>query len=617
LCVCRPRIALFLLSPRPLRAQGADHTPQMIHPAGSAVVRSDDHGGLGLYAARFLPAGAAILTDHPLVAALPPQAAPWRCRACLAPLSSRSRERTPPCLGCHRARWCDSACRADDAVGHVGSGECALLATEATAPGALLAWPGLLRDACLALRILARPDGKGADLATDAEEVGRDPTAGPRLCAAAAALAAAAGVGAATGGAAPSVTPESAAKALRAAALNAVELEEIGGTAAGPADNRSPPPPAALYALAARTNHSCRPTAVFVPRRRGGKLVMRTLVDVEAGAELTVAYTDPVAPRNDRRAALGQGWGFACACERCDGRGGDALLGEAASSSSIPALAALEAEVEAAAAPGRAPGAVVEALGRAAARALGAGAGPAHVSLLRLHLLLPGACAAVAGEGRAMGSPAGARAAAATALLSAAIPALAADALASTGGETGALLFGGRAWAVVAGRLLALAALDMGSGDEDWAGALARASEAVAGGGQVAAQAAAGPPLNPGLARAVAAAVALARVGVGAPHLIPLPTLDASLGRLGIDVSGVDAATVPPLPRWSVWAAAAAFTAARASDLLCFCLGEASSAVEASTFAAMHHADRLPFGLASAITAEIVGARRWGPDVVP
>ena len=585
-------------------------------PDAALTVRPTPDGrGLGLCATRRFSPGALLLDQEtPLAAALPPEAAAWRCRACLAPLSARSRARIPPCAGCGAARWCDAACRAEDAVGHAGSGECALLAAEAAAPAALLAWPGSLRDACLALRLLVRPDGAGRDLACDGGGAGGTEPA--RLAAAGSALAAAAGVGAATAGvvgARPPVSPSAAAAALRIAALNAVELEEAGGSGAGPPDNPHPPPGAALFRTACRANHSCRPTAAFVARRRG-RLSLRAMVRLEAGQEVTVAYTDPVSPGPDRREALAAGWGFGCACARCreEGAGGgspSAWLGEVAGPASFPALASLEAAVEAAGrgSGGRDPAAaVVAALACAVTAALAAGVGPAHAALLRAHLLLSGACAAVKG-----------RPAAGAALLSAAIPALAADTLVRAG-ETGALLFGGRAWAGLAGRLLQCAVSDVrdcAADEEDWAAGLEAAAVAAGAPRSEAPPTAVGPRPPPRLAPALEAALAAARrVAAGPPTLIPLDTLDASLGRLGAGDTAPAASPAPPPPPWAVWAGAAAAAAAHAADLLSFASGEGSAA-EAAAFSAFH-TPGLPCELAAAVTAAVAAGRTWGPGVL-
>ena len=62
------------------------------------------------------------------------------------------------------------------------------------------------------------------------------------------------------------------------------------------ADNHACTPAlAAIYETATWLNHSCRPTAAY-HFRKGGRIVVRTLTEVAAGAEVTVSYLDCLLP---------------------------------------------------------------------------------------------------------------------------------------------------------------------------------------------------------------------------------------------------------------------------------------------------------------------------------
>lgn len=110
---------------------------------------------------------------------------------------------------------------------------------------------------------------------------------------------------------------------LASAALNALG----GGHDAYPARQVQ-----GLYLVAAQLNHSCRPNAVFYldPNAPGGDaaagasaltrapLIVRTVTDVAAGEELTLAYTELLQPRAARKDWLQQHYLFDCACVRCE-----------------------------------------------------------------------------------------------------------------------------------------------------------------------------------------------------------------------------------------------------------------------------------------------------------
>ncbi|KAL4434829.1 hypothetical protein ABPG77_005356 [Micractinium sp. CCAP 211/92] len=70
-----------------------------------------------------------------------------------------------------------------------------------------------------------------------------------------------------------------------------------------------------LFAAAAALNHSCRPNCHTVTM--GQTMYVRTIVDVPAGAQLTVCHAQAYDPRPVRQAALLQERGIKCACERC------------------------------------------------------------------------------------------------------------------------------------------------------------------------------------------------------------------------------------------------------------------------------------------------------------
>lgn len=71
-----------------------------------------------------------------------------------------------------------------------------------------------------------------------------------------------------------------------------------------------------LFPLVARLNHSCRPNAQHAWDAARGAETVYAVRDVAAGEELTLSYHNGGASA-DRRAALKQLFGFACACEAC------------------------------------------------------------------------------------------------------------------------------------------------------------------------------------------------------------------------------------------------------------------------------------------------------------
>lgn len=55
--------------------------------------------------------------------------------------------------------------------------------------------------------------------------------------------------------------------------------------------DRMQTPVAGIYPLVSGINHSCRPNAAY-HFRKGGRVVVRTLTQVQKGDELTIAYLD-------------------------------------------------------------------------------------------------------------------------------------------------------------------------------------------------------------------------------------------------------------------------------------------------------------------------------------
>ena len=54
-------------------------------------------------------------------------------------------------------------------------------------------------------------------------------------------------------------------------------------------------PPAVIYQLGSRFNHSCRANAAY-HFKPGGAFVVRTLVDVDEDQEICISYLDPLQP---------------------------------------------------------------------------------------------------------------------------------------------------------------------------------------------------------------------------------------------------------------------------------------------------------------------------------
>ncbi|XP_072546320.1 histone-lysine N-methyltransferase SMYD3 [Salminus brasiliensis] len=70
-----------------------------------------------------------------------------------------------------------------------------------------------------------------------------------------------------------------------------------------------------LYPSLSLLNHDCRPNCVMV--FLGKKLQLRAVQNIQPNEELTISYTEVLAPRVERRAQLQQQYHFVCQCQRC------------------------------------------------------------------------------------------------------------------------------------------------------------------------------------------------------------------------------------------------------------------------------------------------------------
>ncbi|XP_066532085.1 histone-lysine N-methyltransferase SMYD3 isoform X2 [Hoplias malabaricus] len=71
-----------------------------------------------------------------------------------------------------------------------------------------------------------------------------------------------------------------------------------------------------LYPSFSLLNHDCRPNCVMV--FLGKRLQLRAVRNIPKHEELTISYTDVLAPRVERRAQLQQQYHFFCQCQRCN-----------------------------------------------------------------------------------------------------------------------------------------------------------------------------------------------------------------------------------------------------------------------------------------------------------
>ena len=247
-----------------------------------------------MLAARDVAAGELLVSCTP--AALVAYTASGACDSCLSKDVIR-------CGRCGHAAFCSVACEA--AAAHDVSGECAAFAQAAALQG------GALDDLPhrFALRLLcrvARRDVAAAELRALAAAA---PAASSADDEALRALAERLLAACHAAGVAPDMPPADVARLLCAVRCNAHTLyDDDGGEdlAVG----------AALVLSGAQlANHACRPSAEFY--NTGAVLHVRALVDIEAGAEVTVGYVCLEAPASSRRAQLWAQYGFRCDCARC------------------------------------------------------------------------------------------------------------------------------------------------------------------------------------------------------------------------------------------------------------------------------------------------------------
>ncbi|OAL40158.1 hypothetical protein AYO20_00578 [Fonsecaea nubica] len=78
----------------------------------------------------------------------------------------------------------------------------------------------------------------------------------------------------------------------------------------------------AVIPEASRMNHDCAPNAVFYINASTLAHVVRATRPIRKGEEITIAYTNPLAPRAVRQKYLSDAFHFTCTCSRCvrDGR---------------------------------------------------------------------------------------------------------------------------------------------------------------------------------------------------------------------------------------------------------------------------------------------------------
>ena len=339
--------------------------------------------GLGLRVTRDAPAGTALLMERPLVSAVATsnRSRPRprrRCRRCLSLLSLRAPSRVQTCRGCRSvssASYCDSDCEEEDRDAHISSGECELLRRvgEQQGEGTPKTTAPFLREACLSLRLLrARPPSAGP-LVTHADELlgengsGRRRQREMRAVAEMAARAleatlestvsakAVAEEESGNGGYKPSPPQQripyetilrAVSASLCAVLVNCLELrfcdeDEVVDVGTFSEERKVKDEddddhddhddgivesdlPIAVYAFAARANHSCRPSASFSTRSKG-RISLRALRDLRRGEEVTISYLGGVEadggarmmPLASRRRVLQETRCFRCECERC------------------------------------------------------------------------------------------------------------------------------------------------------------------------------------------------------------------------------------------------------------------------------------------------------------
>ena len=251
-------------------------------------------------AAKALPPGSVVtrFSGRPYASCpLPSQ----RERLCAYCLRSAGTKKLARCSKCKWAHYCGAACQRGDWESH--KHECRVLATGkldglADAPAADV----LLAGRCLRRRQANSQPGDD-DACFDALEAADRLSESDRALGA---LAASFG-GLLPPGDSPDAAADAAAHLIAKFSRNNFGVLNEMLTVVG----------AGCYPPAALLNHSCAPNCVLA--FDGAQLEIRTLVHVDAGAELTHSYVDLCLCTSERRATLRERYGFECRCERCNG----------------------------------------------------------------------------------------------------------------------------------------------------------------------------------------------------------------------------------------------------------------------------------------------------------
>jgi len=75
-----------------------------------------------------------------------------------------------------------------------------------------------------------------------------------------------------------------------------------------------------LFETACRMSHSCKPNCTWISSQDGTKKLVRLILLVSKGEELTIAYIDSILlPTYARREILHASKNFVCRCQRCSG----------------------------------------------------------------------------------------------------------------------------------------------------------------------------------------------------------------------------------------------------------------------------------------------------------
>ncbi|XP_076834812.1 histone-lysine N-methyltransferase SMYD3 [Brachyhypopomus gauderio] len=79
-----------------------------------------------------------------------------------------------------------------------------------------------------------------------------------------------------------------------------------------------------IYPSMSLLNHDCQPNCVMV--FVGKKLHLRAIRNIQPCEELTISYTDILAPREERQTLLERQYHFLCQCQRCNREDGDCAM---------------------------------------------------------------------------------------------------------------------------------------------------------------------------------------------------------------------------------------------------------------------------------------------------